>query len=257
MTMKLTFLGSGTSQGVPMIGCSCYVCLSTNPKNKRWRASVLLTMEDHKNILIDCSTDFRTQALNFNIKSIDSVLITHAHADHIFGLDDLRAYNHWQQNPIDLYMSAMTFKEVKRIYTYAFDEPLQMGGGVPQLDVHVIDGPFVAAGVEFTPIPIFHGKLGILGFRWGDTAYLTDCKTIPADSLTKLRGLKVLVLNALWLSRPHSTHLSIMDALDVIAELQPKVTYFTHIAHRVDHDVIEAILPPNVHLAYDGLVLTL
>ena len=252
--MKLIFLGSGTSQGVPMLGCDCYVCRSNNPKNKRLRASVLIKTDSEKNILIDCGTDFRQQALRIGLQSLNAVLLTHSHADHVFGLDDIRPFNNKQKQSIPIYLSEYTLKKLKQTYHYAFDPDTQIGGGLPQYLIDVFDHDFKVDDILFQPILVKHGRENVWGFRFNDLAYITDCKSIPEGSLSKLYGLNTLIVSAIWF-RKHETHMNIQEALQLLQKLKPKKTYFTHITHHLDHDLVQSILPENVYLAYDGLEL--
>lgn len=250
--MQLLFLGTGTSVGVPQIGCDCAVCTSTNPRNQRSRASVLLRHRG-KNILIDTPPEFRQQALRFGFRRVDAVLITHTHADHIFGFDDLRRFNHLQGGAIPVYGSPETAAGISHIFSYVF-RPVQRGGSKPEIELHTFDGVFRAANVTFTPIPVKHGTWNVTGFRVGSLAYVTDVSHIPPASRDLLHNLDVLVLGALR-HRPHPTHMSIDEALTVIEELQPKRAFLTHISHEVDHDETNDELPAHVRLAHDGLLI--
>ena len=205
-------------------------------------------------ILVDTSTDLRAQALAHNVRRVDAILYTHSHADHVLGLDDVRRYNSMQRSPIGCYGDRQTVADLRRMFSYVFEPPRQLGGGLPQLTLFNIVGPFTLGGVEIVPVPLFHGTLPILGFRVGDFAYLTDCNRIPNDSWPLLDGIRVVILDALR-DRPHSTHFSLSEALDVTARLRPERTYFTHICHDLPHAATCARLPDGVELAYDGLVL--
>ncbi|MEN6356035.1 MAG: MBL fold metallo-hydrolase [Armatimonadota bacterium] len=248
--MRVTFLGTGTSHGVPMIGCDCPVCTSANPHNKRTRSSVFVE-SDGVNILIDTGPDMRAQVLRENIRRVDAVLLTHAHADHIFGLDDIRRFNDISGKPMPCFGSGRTLECVRRAFQYVF-VPTQIGGGKPQLDLVELDGPFDDMGVGVTPVPIFHGELSIYGYRIGDFGYITDCSRIPASSEELLRGLDTLVLGVIR-HEPHETHFCVSEALSIICKLKPRRAFFTHIAHRLEHDQTNRALPPDVQLAYDGL----
>jgi phosphoribosyl 1,2-cyclic phosphate phosphodiesterase len=254
-TIGLTFLGTGTSHGVPVIGCDCDVCRSTDPKNKRTRCSALVESDGHR-ILIDTSPELRLQVIREGIDRIDAVVYTHAHVDHLFGLDDCRRFNEITGLPLPVYGSASTLDIVRRVFDYAFMPGVQVGGGLPVLELHEISGPFQAAGIEITPVPIRHGRLHILGFRIGDLAYLTDCSSIPDDSIPLLEGLDLLVLGVLR-PHPHPTHLSLSEGLDVVGKLRPKRALFTHISHRLDHNETNRLLPTGVELAYDGMRVTM
>lgn len=256
--MKLTFLGTGTSNGVPMLACSCPVCTSTNPHNKRLRASVLLTDQAGENLLIDASADFRQQALRHNILDIAAILITHVHADHVFGLDEMRRYNIVHKKRIPLYIKAEFDQELRRLFPYIYDIPLQVGGGVSELDNrHIKHGQtFTVGSFQITPLNILHGILPILGFRINDFAYLTDCFEIPEETYALLKGVKVAVIDALR-PIPHSTHFSLDQAVEAARRLGLEKAYFTHIAHGLEHEETNARLPKNMQLAYDGLEVNL
>jgi phosphoribosyl 1,2-cyclic phosphate phosphodiesterase len=256
--LKVTLLGTGTSHGVPAIGCDCDVCHSPDPRDRRLRPSILIQLPDAAggatNVLVDTSTDLRAQALTHNIRRIDAILFTHSHADHVLGLDEIRRYNAMQQAAIPCYADEPTLADLRRMFTYVFNPPSAVGGGLPQLTASRIMGPFVLGGVDIVPVPIFHGRRQILGFRIGAFAYLTDCSRIPDESWPLLDGVRVLVLDALR-DRPHPTHFSIAEALEVVARLAPERTYFTHICHDLAHAATCARLPAGVELAYDGQVL--
>ena len=249
--IHITVLGSGTSAGVPTIGCSCEVCRSTDPRDNRLRPSILIRY-DNRTVLIDTTPDFREQALRARIERIDAILYTHSHADHILGLDDVRPFNYRQRAAIPIYGAAETLDSIQRVFQYAFEDgPKQ--SAVPRLDLHPVNHePFDLFGVEFTPIKILHGSATILGFRFGNAAYLTDHSDIPEESMAQLRGLDVLFLDALR-HRPHPTHSTVEKSIGTVRELKPKRAYFTHICHDLAHEATEAALPDGVHLAYDGL----
>jgi phosphoribosyl 1,2-cyclic phosphate phosphodiesterase len=248
----ITVLGSGTSTGVPVVGCGCAVCRSGHPRNQRTRASLLVEREGRA-VLVDTSADLRGQCLREEVQRIDAVVYTHAHADHIYGLDDVRPYNFKQQASIPCYGSAHTLEGVRSAFAYIFDQKPAEGGGKPLLTLHAIaPGPFEVAGMRWTAIPVRHGSLEVLAFRIGDFAYVTDCHLIPPASLEQLRGLEVLILGALR-HRPHPTHFSLAQAIAVARELAPGRTYFTHTNHELDYDAVAAELPPGMELAYDGL----
>jgi phosphoribosyl 1,2-cyclic phosphate phosphodiesterase len=249
--MRITVLGSGTSSGVPTIGCRCATCASADPRDNRLRPSVLIAYGG-KNVLIDTTPDFRQQALRAHIARVDAILFTHAHADHILGLDDVRPLNYHQKMSIPVYGNVPTLDVVRRVFRYAFDaEPTK--SSVPKVDLQEIgEEPFELFGLSVIPIRLLHGDGVSLGFRFGDAAYLTDHSAIPEDSKAKLRGLDVLFLDALR-HRPHPTHSTVAQSLETVAELQPRRAFFTHICHDLPHAATEAALPPHVRLAYDGL----
>lgn len=248
----VTVLGSGTSMGVPTLGCHCAVCRSADPHDKRTRPSILLSYSE-KNVVVDTTPDFRFQALHAEIDRLDAVLLTHAHADHIMGLDDIRPYNLKQRGALPIYASAETQAVVRRTFSYIFDEAPRMSS-VPLVDFHEIAGPFDLFGARVQPIPLAHGPMTILGFRLGDFAYLTDFSAIPAKSMALLDGLNHLILDALR-DAPHPMHSTVENSLAIVRELRPRQAWFTHMCHDLGHEATNARLPGNVRLAYDGLVL--
>jgi phosphoribosyl 1,2-cyclic phosphate phosphodiesterase len=250
---KITVLGSGTSVGVPTVGCHCAVCCSTDPRDKRLRPSILVSYEGH-NVLIDTTPDFRTQALRINLERLDAVLFTHSHADHIMGLDDVRPYNFRQKARIPIYASEDTMAAIRRSFLYIFDES-KKESNIPQLTTHVINGAgFDLFGLEFFPIPVLHGSASIYGYRFGKAAYLTDHSEIPEASMEQLHGLDVLFLDALRY-KPHPTHSTVDRSVKTVEQLSPRRAFFTHISHDLPHERTESLLPPNVRLAFDGLEL--
>lgn len=251
--MRITFLGTGTSVGVPRIACKCPVCQSDNPKNKRLRCSILLEYGAHV-VLVDTGPDLRTQALRYAIDRVDAVLLTHGHADHLHGLDDIRAYCFSMEGPMPCYADGRTMERINLVFGYAFDSPYKHA--LPQLDLRLIDGPFQLFGTEIEPVEVLHGRLPVLGFRVGSFAYVTDCSQISDASIKQLEGLDTLVLDALR-HRAHPTHFTLEQALEMVERLRPRMTYFTHIAHDLDHDVTNRTLPGHAQLACDGLVLEL
>jgi len=250
--VRITVLGSGTSTGVPVIGCNCPVCISSDPRNRRHRASVLVSYND-RNVLIDTATDLRQQALDNRIESVNAVLFTHTHADHIHGIDELRAFNFMQGAKIPLYGSAASIERIRRSFEYIFTK-VQAGGGKPILKTHVIDGAFDLFGERWIPVDIYHGRLVITGFRVGGFAYLTDCSAIPEESFALLEDLDVLILGALRYTS-HPTHFSIPQAVEAIGRIGPRRAYLTHLSHRVDHAELLQQLPEGVEPAWDGLVI--
>lgn len=250
-TARVTFLGTGTSHGVPMIGCDCATCRSDDPRDKRWRPSIALRMPDGTSILVDTTPDLRSQALAFNLRRVDAILFTHDHADHVFGLDEVRRYNAMQRASIPCYANRGTLASLRRAFAYIFEEPAYAGGN-PRLDLFALAGEFSLGHETIVPVPLLHGDQEILGFRLGSFAYLTDCNHIPDRSWPLLVGVTTLVLDALR-DRPHPTHFSVAEALEVVERLKPARTYFTHICHDLPHAATCARLPAAVELAYDGL----
>ena len=250
---KVTFLGTGTSQGIPMIACDCTVCKSTDERDKRLRVSIHVEIGG-KSFIIDTGPDFRQQVLRAGIKRLDAVLYTHEHKDHTAGMDDVRGFNYHQQATIPLYARAQVIEQLKREFAYAFGE--NKYPGAPEIDVYEIDGtPFTVQGIAIQPIFVKHYYLDVLGFRFGNFAYVTDANAITPEEQDKLRGLDVLVINALR-KTTHVSHFTLAEALEVIADLQPKQAYITHISHQMGlHAAVNKDLPPNVSLAHDGLVL--
>ncbi len=236
--------------GVPTITCDCDVCRSPDPRNRRLRASVLLTEGDSK-ILIDCTTDFRAQALQHNIHDIDALVLTHGHADHVGGIDESRIFSMVHKKPLPVYAPPYVCEDLKLRLNYCFNPP-QKGGGVPDLRLIPIEGPFQVGPFPFIPIPVKHGKVDVFGFRIRDFGYVTDASYIPPESLEALEGCRVLILNALR-HRPHPTHLSLSEAVEIVLGLQPDQAYFTHMCHDLEHEDTNAQLPPGMALAYDGL----
>ena len=249
--IHITVLGSGTSSGVPTVGCGCDVCGSKDPRDNRLRPSILIRYGGHA-VLVDTTPDFRAQALRVHLDRVDAILYTHSHADHILGLDDVRPFNYRQRAAIPVYAMAETLDAIRRVFRYAFDaEPTE--SSVPRLHLHALDGePFELFGLGFTPIRLLHGKSMVLGFRFGAAAYLTDHSDIPEESKARLRGLDVLFLDALR-HRPHPTHSTVEQALEWVRELKPRRAFFTHMCHDLGHARTEAALPAHVRLAYDGL----
>jgi phosphoribosyl 1,2-cyclic phosphate phosphodiesterase len=248
--MKLTFLGTGTSTGVPTLTCKCRVCTSSDPRDRRTRPSVLLEF-DGRAVVIDTAPDFREQALRAGLSRLDAVVFTHAHADHVMGLDDVRVFYFKQQVPIPIYADAQCMASIQRIFKYIFDQTYPYGG-IAKLDPHVIDGPFELWGAVLTPVPVLHGNLPVLGFRFGRAAYVTDFSTIPETTLPLLEGLDLLILDALR-HKPHPTHSNLEQSLALVSRLRPRRAFFTHIAHELPHSETNAQLPEHVQLAYDGL----
>jgi phosphoribosyl 1,2-cyclic phosphate phosphodiesterase len=250
--MKLTFLGTGTSTGVPTIGCDCETCTSADPRDKRLRVSVLVE-HGGQTVLVDTSSDFRQQALRQRLKWLDAVLVTHCHADHIFGLDDIRPLN-FRHGALGVYANERAWIDIQRIFKYIF-EPSHFGGGLPQVVPHtVVPGATFCLGRELnvTPLEVIHGELPVIAYRFNDFAYATDLSEIPPRTIDGLRDLDVLVLDCLRI-KPHATHLWLERALAYVNQLRPRRTFFTHIAHDIKHARDSALLPDGVAFAYDGL----
>jgi phosphoribosyl 1,2-cyclic phosphate phosphodiesterase len=252
--MKLTFLGTGTSTGVPSIGCECETCLSEDPRDKRLRVSIIIEHAG-QSLLVDTSSDFRQQALRFELKRLDGVLITHCHADHIFGLDDIRPLN-FRFGALGLFANERAWVDIRRIFKYIF-EPSHFGGGLPQVVAHTVypGAPFcIGEQLEVTPLEVTHGRLPVMAYRFNDFAYATDLSEIPPQTMDALRDLDVLVLDCLRF-KEHPTHLWVEKALGYVEKLKPRRTYFTHMAHDIKHERDSKRLPDGVEFAYDGLVV--
>jgi len=267
--MKIVVLGSGTSQGIPIVACTCPACTSTNPKDKRLRVSVYIENDPPSTpspsgivgvglkLLIDTSPDFRQQMLINKITDIDAVLYTHYHADHIMGLDDIRQINQIHNKSIDLYGNFETIENIRRTFDYIFNPNTYRGGGIPDVITKIITlEKFSIGGVEITPIEYMHGPMIVYGFRIGDFAYMTDCSMIPEKEFAKLQGLKILILDALRY-RKHETHFSFDEAIEASMKIGAERTYFTHMTHDIVHDEASAKLPDGIELAYDSLTLVI
>ena len=251
----MTFLGTGTSQGIPVIGCGCEVCSSDDPRDKRLRTSAMLSVRD-KNFVFDTGPDFRQQMLRERVDNVHAVLYTHEHKDHIAGMDDIRPFNFKYRKPLEIYASEAVQVALKREYHYVFSDDKYPG--VPEVNIHDIfhTESFDVQGVTFTPIRVLHYKMPVLGFRTGNLAYVTDAKTIAPEEKDKLCGLDVLVLNALRI-KPHISHFNLEEALALVDELRPRRAYFTHISHLLGrHEEVSKLLPEGVELAFDGLQVT-
>jgi phosphoribosyl 1,2-cyclic phosphate phosphodiesterase len=253
MKAVLTVLGSGTSMGVPTIGCDCAVCRSVDPKDRRTRPSALIEYGGRA-VLIDTTPDFREQAIRENITHLDAVLYTHSHADHILGIDDLRplSFRH-RPGKLPLYASAEVAEFLRNMFRYIFDADYKFGG-LPQVELRTINGAVELFGAQFVPVRVIHGETEIYGFRFGSAAYLTDHSEIPEESFKQLEGLDILFLDALRY-KPHPTHSTVENSLKIVERLRPKRAFFTHICHDLPHERTNASLPVNVRLAYDGLKL--
>jgi len=249
--IKATFLGTGTSVGIPMVACDCVVCRSTDVRNKRTRTAFMFETQG-KRVVIDTGPDFRQQMLNAEVKTLDAVLITHQHNDHFIGMDDIRAFNFFQEKDMQVYASIPVQDTLKRVFDYVF-QPIKHPG-IPLISLETISKePFEVAGISVIPIEVIHYKLPVLGFRIGDLTYITDASYIAPEEKEKIKGTKVLVVNALRKEK-HISHFNLEEALDLAAEMKPEQTYFTHISHQLGlHEDIDKELPDNVFLAYDGL----
>lgn len=253
--IKVTFLGTGTSTGVPMIGCDCEVCLSADKKDKRLRSSILV-QSAATTLVVDTGPDFRYQMLRHQVKKLDAVLFTHPHKDHLAGLDDIRAFNYFMKKPVEIYADSLTEEAVRRDFHYAFSDTKYPG--IPELNLHTIAlEPFVAGDIPVIPVLVWHLKMPVLGFRFGHFTYITDANHIDEAEKDKIRGSRVLVLNALRRQK-HISHFTLGEAEDLVKELQVPEAWFTHISHQLGlHAETDAGLSPGVHLAYDGLQLTI
>jgi phosphoribosyl 1,2-cyclic phosphate phosphodiesterase len=253
INIEATFLGTGTSQGVPVIACDCDVCLSIDTRDKRLRSSLLLKI-NRKNFVIDTGPDFREQMLREQVNSLRAILLTHEHVDHVFGLDDIRSFNWKQKHPTDIYAEERVQEAIKRIFHYAFAD--FKFPGIPEMNLHKIDkNPFQIDGIEFIPIRCFHHKLAVYGFRVGDLTYITDTNYIPKEELKKVTGTRILIINALR-KESHISHFNLSEALEIIKEIQPEKAYLTHLSHTFGkHTYIQNELPENVFVGYDRMKL--
>ena len=250
--LEITLLGTGTSQGIPVIGCSCNTCMSQDPRDKRLRTAAFVQSGD-LGLAIDLGPDFRQQMLNNKISNVHAVLLTHEHNDHISGLDDIRPINYKYDREIPVYTSSRSLLEIRRRFFYAFDPDYYYPGKPRVSGVAISDLPFTIGHTMITPIPVDHGDMAVYGFRIGNLAYITDAKTIPASSMELLKGVEVLILNALRF-KSHPTHLNIEEAIAVVDRIEPRLTYFTHISHDLGlHEDVNTILPAHIRLGYDGL----
>ncbi len=253
--IKITVLGSGTSQGVPVITCDCDVCKSTDSKDKRLRSSILVSQGD-TNIVVDTGPDFRQQMLRANVQSLEAVVYTHEHMDHVVGMDDIRSFNFKQKKDMELYCNVDVEEALKRVFSYVFRTNTYPG--IPKVNINSIENkPFEIEGITFQPVEVMHYKMPVFGYRIGDFAYITDAKTVAPEEKAKLKGLKVLIVNALH-KREHLSHFNLQEALRFIEEIKPERAYLTHISHYMGkHQEVEATLPANVRIAHDGMEILL
>jgi phosphoribosyl 1,2-cyclic phosphate phosphodiesterase len=252
--LRITFLGSGTSSGVPMIACGCYVCTSPDPKDKRLRSSIMVQSAT-TTLVVDTTPDFRTQMLREGVKKLDAILFTHPHKDHIAGLDDIRAYNYFQQKPMDVYANVLTQEALKREFYYVFTK--EKYPGIPDVNLHTINTEsFVVGDIPVLPVLVYHLNMPVLGFRFGDFTYITDANRIDDKEKEKIKGSQILVVNALR-KKEHISHFNLQQAIDLAHELKIPSAYFTHISHQLGRqEEVNAELPENIQLAWDGLQLT-
>lgn len=252
--VRVLFLGTGTSTGIPMIACDCKTCTSADPRDKRLRASIFLRWKEgatERNLLVDTSTDLRQQSLLYGIKRVDGVLFTHSHADHIHGIDELRSFNFIQKELIPCYGSAFTLTRIKTMFDYIFNDS-QEGGGKPKLVLHPVSGDFTLFGRNVTVLPAMHGEMEVFGFRVGSFAYLTDCNHVPDSTLGKMLNLKLLVIGAVR-TKIHLTHFNVDQAIEMARRVKAFKTYITHVNHHIMHKELSDRLPEKIFLSYDGL----
>ena len=252
--MRVTFLGTGTSHGVPMIGCDCAVCRSSDPRDKRFRTSLYIQLDDGTCVLVDAGPDLRSQALARDVRRVDAILLTHAHADHVMGLDEVRRFNAISGKAMPIFGQPSSLADVKRMFAYVFEDNAPRGGGVPAITLFGVGGPFCLGRQEVVPLPLPHGPWTVLGFRLGAFAYLTDCNRLPDDAVARLQGVEAVVIDALR-HRPHPTHFTVAEAVVASRRIGARRTWLTHMAHDLGHEATCAGLPEGVTLAHDGLVV--
>jgi phosphoribosyl 1,2-cyclic phosphate phosphodiesterase len=254
--MQVTILGCGTSTGVPVVGCPCDVCQSYDPRNCRTRSSIFVSKENG-NVLVDTSPDLRAQALMTGLKKISAVLYTHDHADHIFGMDELRTFNFIMGQPISVYGNEKVINRIKTVFNYIWDPNAPKGGGLPMIATNIFEGPMELAGIEVEPLDLIHGKQHILGFMFDKkVAYMTDCSAVPDETIEQTKGVDLAIIDALRY-RPHITHFSIDGAVEVLEKIRPKRALLTHLSHSMDYDRLRSELPDWIEPAYDGMVIDL
>jgi len=259
--VKLTFLGTGTSFGIPVVGCTCATCTSDDPRDRRTRHGALISLDSGRRVLVDTPPELRLQLVREGVGRVDAAWITHHHADHIHGIDDLRIFSVRSHRSFPVYVSASSRPAVERLFEYIFDDDIRpdAGSSKPELDLRTLEAgvPQEVAGATFLPLEVPHGSFTVLGFRVGSLGYITDAKRLPPKTLEGLKGVDVLVLNALWWGDPHPTHFNVEEAVEAARTLGARRTYLTHMTHRVLHRDLEERLPPGVIPAYDGLTITI
>lgn len=254
--MRVTILGCGTSTGVPVVGCPCDVCTSGDPRNQRTRSSIVASRNGF-NVLVDTAPDLRFQALAAGLVRVDAVVFTHDHADHIFGLDELRTFNFIMGKPIPVYGSAKVIERIKCVYSYIWDPEAPRGGGLPMINLNVIEGPLTLGGIRIEPLILLHGEQTIFGFLFdGLLAYMTDCSAVPAETMEKVKGVPLAIVDALRY-RPHVTHFSVEEAVKMVSLIAPRRALLTHMSHSLDYQRLASDLPPGIEPAYDGMTVEL
>jgi phosphoribosyl 1,2-cyclic phosphate phosphodiesterase len=257
--VRLTFLGTGTSFGIPVVGCDCPVCTSDDPRDQRTRHGALLSWDDGRRVLVDTPPELRLQLVREGVDRIDAVWFTHLHADHLHGIDDLRIFSLRARRSLPAFIDEGARQEVETRFRYIFDRRIQpeKGTSKPELHLHSVESgaPQILAGAHFVPLPVPHGRMRVLGFRVGPLGYVTDAKRLPPDTMKRLEGVDTLVLNALWFGNPHPTHFNVEEAVEAARQVGARRTFLTHITHRVAHRELEARLPPDIRPAWDGLTV--